>query len=260
MKNRNASKPIFLLAVLIQALAFIACTTGREPGRGLQGLGESDSTQVLHTSFSGSGMPIEVEFRKGRAHNHPLMAIWIEDTNGTYLQTLYVAESIGKGVFRHGDASSGRWMPGPIRRPAALPYWGHQRGKQAADGLYLPTQADPVPDGISGPTPKSHFLVRSGVPAPEPAVFRVLVEVNQSWDWNAYWTNNKFPGDKSYMSSSQPAVVYEAVINPGSGQREYPMRPIGHSHWSGKTGELFRDLGTLTTALDIAEEITVRIP
>jgi len=59
--------------------------------------------------------------------------------------------------------------------------------------------------------------------------------------------------------SCQPAVIYEAIIdnnNPGS---SYLMKPVGHSHYSGKTGDLFPDLSTLTTALQIADEIVVRI-
>jgi hypothetical protein len=37
------------------------------------------------------------------------------------------------------------------------------------------------------------------------------------------------------------------------------MVPVGHSHYSGKTGEIFPDLSTLTTALRIADSIIVRV-
>jgi hypothetical protein len=37
------------------------------------------------------------------------------------------------------------------------------------------------------------------------------------------------------------------------------MKPIGHSHPSGKDGELDSDLSTLTTALQIADSIVVRV-
>ncbi|MBW6461035.1 MAG: DUF2271 domain-containing protein [Bacteroidales bacterium] len=43
------------------------------------------------------------------------MVIWLEDMDGKYIETLYVAESIGKGIFRHGEKAKGQWMPGPIR-------------------------------------------------------------------------------------------------------------------------------------------------
>ena len=64
----------------------------------------------------------------------------------------------------------------------------------------------------------------------------MLFEINQNWDWNEYWTNNKFPDDENYKMSCQPALVYEAVIDNGKNLRSVAMKPIGHSHYSGKTG------------------------
>ncbi|TVR40768.1 MAG: hypothetical protein EA394_07485 [Bacteroidia bacterium] len=220
----------------------------------------SEVKDTLYTFPPGEGYTLEVLFTRGPSHNHPLMAVWIEDMNHNYIQTLYIAESIGKGVFRYGDPSGGRWMPGPIRRPAALPYWGHQRGIRADDGYYLPTQEDPMPDAVTGPTPKAGFVLISHIPGKDIRQFRVLFEINQSWDWNEYWTNVKFPDDEHYMTSSQPALVYAAVIDLDSEKEEYELLPIGHSHWSGENGNLYEDLGTITTALDIAESIRVRIP
>jgi hypothetical protein len=37
------------------------------------------------------------------------------------------------------------------------------------------------------------------------------------------------------------------------------MKPVGHGHYSGIDGSLTTDLSTLTTALEIAKSITVRI-
>ena len=37
------------------------------------------------------------------------------------------------------------------------------------------------------------------------------------------------------------------------------MKPIGHSHYAGETGELFTDLSTLSTALKIANTITLTV-
>ena len=54
-------------------------------------------------------------------------------------------------------------------------------------------------------------------------------------------------------------LVYEAIIAPDAKGSIYIMNVTGHSHYSGKTGELFTDISTLTTALKIAREIKVRI-
>jgi hypothetical protein len=86
-----------------------------------------------------------------------------------------------------------------------------------------------------------------------------LFEINQSWDWNEYWTNSKFPDDEQYKTSSQPALIYEAIIDLNSGNKEYEMQAIGHSHYSGKDGNLYTDLSTITTALEIVNKIIIRI-
>ncbi|MBN2173899.1 MAG: hypothetical protein JW731_07200 [Bacteroidales bacterium] len=214
---------------------------------------------VLQTNPDGSGAELEIIFKKGESHNHPLMAVWVEDTTGKYIQTLYVAKSIASGIFNYGDNSSGTWTQGEVRRPAALPYWGHKRGDRAPDGLYLPTPANPVPDAYTGATPTGDFRLETRLDKNGPDVYDVLLEINQSWDWNEYWTNNKYPDDEDYKSSSQPAVVYQARVGMNDTIKEFPMKFIGHSHYSGKTGELFTETNSLTTALDIADEIVVKV-
>ncbi|HKK43459.1 MAG TPA: hypothetical protein VJ963_13675, partial [Bacteroidales bacterium] len=173
--------------------------------------------------------------------------------------TLYVSESIGKGVFQHGDASRGFWMPGEIRRPAALPRWSHQRGIKAADGLYLPTPDKPVPDAYTGPTPGKSFILHTRLDKPGLKKFNILFEINQTWDWNEYWTNNKYPEDKEYKASCQPALVYSTMIDLDNLKDEYIMEIIGRSHHSGANGLLYDDIQTLSTALHIADQIIVRI-
>jgi hypothetical protein len=83
------------------------------------------------------------------------------------------------------------------------------------------------------------------------------MEINQTWDWNQYWHNNKFPDDEEYKTSCQPALVYMVEVDLRSDKTNWVMVPIGHSHPSGKTGELFADYSNHTTALQIAERITV---
>jgi hypothetical protein len=257
MKNRFLLVVVpGFLAVLVM-LSFKTSVAEYEPQKRRKA---AEEAVVIQTNQDGKGMQITIEFKKGKAHNHPLLAIWIEDMEGNYIQTLYVVQSIASSVFRHGEAGWGHWNEAVVRRPAALPYWGHQRGIKAGDGLYIPTPDNPVPDAYSGATPKSDFILFSRSDMPLPEQFRVLLEINQAWDWNQYWHNNKFPDDAEYKTSSQPALVYEASINMQDQLKEYEMKPIGHSHYSGKTGELFRDLSTLTSALEIAESIVVRLP
>lgn len=241
---------LFIISFTICIYTFMSCSQK----------GKQQSPPVydtLYTNIKELGTELRVIFAKGVSHNYPLMAIWIEDTLGNYIQTLYVAESIAKGVFKHGQTKKGKWLPGEIRRPAALPYWAHKRGIKEEDGLYIPAANNPLPDAITGETPLHNFILNTKLNEKKQEPFNLLFEINQTWDWNAYWTNNKYPDDEEYKTSCQPAVVYSTTINPTSNQEEYIMKPIGHSHYSGKDGNLYDDLTTLTTALTIAEQIKV---
>lgn len=214
---------------------------------------------IFNTNMDGQGIEIEIEFHKGSEFYYPLLAIWIEDLNGNYIQTLYVAKSIATGVFNYGQIKDNRWERDSKRRPAALPYWGHKYGFKAEDGYYLPTPENPVADAYTGATPKTDFILKAKSDSVLPKQFKILFEINQSWDWNEYWTNSKFPDDEQYKTSSQPALVYEVKLDLNSENKEYAMKPIGHSHYSGKDGNLYTDLSTITTALEIVDKITVRI-
>lgn len=243
-------KNIFYVLILVLLVSACAYDWTRRP--------KDTSFEVLTTNIDGKGIELQIEFKKGKHHNHPLMALWVETVDGAYIQTLYVAKSIAKGYYRHGDASTGRWKPGPIRRPATLPYWAHKRGVQEEDGLFIPTHKTPMPDAITGATPKGNFVVNTKTDEPLEQ-FAILFEINQSWDWNQYWHNNKFPDDEDYKTSSQPALVYKATIDLSQSRQKYELELIGHSHYAGRTGELFTDVSTITTAKEITKSITIRI-
>jgi hypothetical protein len=224
---------------------------------------KSSKVQVVSDIYTyntaAPGTDLSIQFTRGSEFNYPLMAIWVEDEQGNFIQTLYVSESIGKGIFEHGDASTGKWMPGPVMRPAALPYWSHRRGIINSSGFYLPDTEHPIPDAYTGPTPPGNFVLNTKIENQNLRKFKVFLEINQTWDWNEYWTNNKYPDDKEYKTSCQPALVYMTSVDLDSGVKSYEMTVIGHSHYSGKTGELFADISTMTTALNIVKTIRVVI-
>jgi hypothetical protein len=206
------------------------------------------------------GLRLVIDFRWGAAFNHPTFAVWIEELDGSFIETLYATESISTGTWPYGEVEPGKWKPEPGNqvRPAALPYWLHKRSKNDQKPN-LPTPEDPLPDAITSATPKSNFRLKTGVGPDVPKKFRLLVEINQTWDWNNYWTNNKFPEDKNYKTSAQPAVVYAVNIDLTDKITEYYLNPVGHSHYSGKNGLLYTDLSTLTTAMNIVEAIKLEI-
>ncbi len=254
--KRNRILPAALITmslfVLTGALTLNSCSSSR-----LTALPPKPDT--LLTNPEEQGALIAFHFEKGASSNHPLMALWIEDTTGKYIQTLYVAESIAKGTYGHGDASAGKWMPGPLRRPATLPVWAHSRGVREDDGYYIPTAGTALPDAVTGATPPGDFVVISRLLQNNPSVVDVYFEINQSWDWNEYWTNNKYPDDEEYKTSCQPALVYRARINLSVPGATAGLDLIGHGHYAGKDGEIYTDLSTITTAKNITKKAWVKI-
>ena len=240
-----------LLYTLILVLFLFSCATNKNI---------SDEKLVISSTPKEIQTNLDIEFYKGKAHNHPSFAIWIEDLNGNYVETLFVTRFVASGKFNYGEIEPGKWKnePGEVRRPATLPYWAHKRNIKADDGLFIPSPETAVPDAISGATPIANFSIKTGTKI-KTGKFRVLMEINQAWDSNKFWSNSKFPGDLDYFASLQPALVYAVTIDLNDTVKQYFMNPIGHSHYSGKDGKLYTDLTTLTSAKEIAEKIVVTL-
>jgi hypothetical protein len=240
-------KKLYLLLIIL-----VSCAPNRKI---------SEEKENLFSNQNGQGQYFEISFEKGKYYNHPSFAIWIEDLEGDYIETLFVTKFVASGVFGHGELEPGKWdkTPGRARRPAALPYWSHKRGILAPDGLYTPSPETSVVDALSGATPKTNFWLETRATSKLTSKFRLLMEINQPWDSNNNWNNAKFPGDWDYFSSLQPALVYAVTIDPQNTETEYFLNPIGHSQPSGKDGKLYTDLSTITSAKEIADKISVRI-
>jgi hypothetical protein len=243
---------LFLSFILITS---VACSTATMKNKEIT----PEQKTIVNSNPEGKGPEISIEFTKGESFKYPLMAAWIEDADGNYIQTLYVPTTIATGVFKYGREENNKWISAPKRAPQTLPYWSHKRGVKASDGLFMPEPQNPVPDAYSGATPVNGFILNAKADQDLPGIFKVMFEINENWDWNEYWTNSKFPDDENYKMSCQPALVYEVIIDMNKRSESYRMKAVGHSHYSGKTGELFPDLSTITTALNIADSIIVRI-
>lgn len=238
--------------IVFGALAFTACSNQKI---------NSPAFENLQTNVGEKGTQLEVQFSKGKAHNHPTFSIWVEDMNGEMIETLFVTKYLATGIFGHGELGEGKWdnKPGVAKRPASLPYWLHKRGIKADGKTYLPTVEHPVVDAITGATPKADFKLATSSIKQLPQKFRLMMEINQTWDWNEYWNNSLYPDDVNYKSSCQPALVYAVTIDQSKPELEYYLNPIGHSHYAGNDGELYTDLSTLTTAKEIVGKVIAKI-
>lgn len=237
---------VFILIIII----FSACTSQQKIESTVENI--ITRPEQINTQF-------EFNLTPGKYHNHPSFAVWVEDLEGNYIETLYVTKYYASGIFARGEAAQGKWKnePGNVRRPATLPYWSHKRNIKAPDGLYAPSTETAVPDALTGATPKAGFNLKTGSKVTGEKMFRILFEVNQAWDSNDFWTNDKYPDNFDYKTSLQPALVYAVTVSPGNAGKTLYLNPIGHSHPWGENGELFTDLTTITTAREIFGKIAV---
>ncbi|MBN2669455.1 MAG: hypothetical protein JXR60_09510 [Bacteroidales bacterium] len=144
---------------------------------------------------------------------------------------------------------------GESQQPAALPYWVYKKGK-STNNFNIPSPSHPFTDAITSATPSRSAIIKSAIENIE-LPFRILLEINQTWDWNQYWNNNKMPGNMAYRHSAQPSVIYACTIN--NVNTSYYLNPIGHGSPDGSEHKLFTDLSTLTTATEIFKRIKVEI-
>ena len=220
------------------------------------------SGQMLEVSHTKGNIKIDIEVGEHWLHDFPLFlgfskknspqfAIWFEDTAGNYLSTIFVTKKI---------ATEGWIANKNNRRIESLPHWAHKRGVVYDDGFLLPTKKNPLPDGITGATPKIDKEIQIKIenftePIIIKAEFNHSVDFNDSFLKNAEDEADNYSGGK--MGSGQPAVVYVGTINPDQ-QRTF-LKLIGYSSPDGSDGLIYSDLEELSTAKSIVKQISIEI-
>jgi|GEM_PF-1703378 len=234
---------------------------------------------VTETNTSYAGTSLELIFDKGSEFDEgwaPQYVIWIEDSMGFFIQNLYVCQSPGTNHMRGGSTHRAN--------PQAVPYWAHKAcieqeywistasnsGKfmtetdtdAELDLIYIaiPTgePGGPVPadlDSVTGATIYTDFTLESKLKATTETSFRILFEINRSYDNNAYYTSG-FSADKYYRGSDQPSLVYAADIDLSSSQKIYELELIGSGHYAGRDGNLY-PTDKHTTAKGLVDSIYV---
>lgn len=209
--------------------------------------------QLISTNAQINGREIEVEITKGPKDYYTVMAIWVEDAKGNYVETLFATDRIAKGLFKQEVDGEVKFIS--VRRPEAVPYWSHKRGIAENDGLFVPTPETALPDAITRPTPVSHFRLQAKMEKRDLQQFKVLFEVNRSFDWNEYYNEKAFPDDFIYSGNGyvgQPSLIYSTpLIDLNSPHKSYLMEVIGRGHHSGRDGRLYTNLSNITTALEL---------
>ncbi|KXJ04281.1 hypothetical protein AC249_AIPGENE3254, partial [Exaiptasia diaphana] len=228
---------------------------------------DHNNREVIEMNMDGETQ-LSIDLLRGEHYWHPQMAIWIEDSSGNFIQTLFISRASAEGLFFGGRSKENfktfdeqTDATGDYRRVDALPVWSHKRNIRYDDGMYVPPNHQPIVDGTSGPTISESFLLKTSTD--ELKRFHVRVEINVAFDDNEYYSEFDFLDDETYHSGTgqlgQPSIIFEAEVDTDDEQNYYLMNLIGHGHRSGQTGELYNDLSTLTTAKHIVERIVLGV-
>jgi hypothetical protein len=174
------------------------------------------------------------------------LAIWLNDENGMFIDTVYVTRKTAReGLGNRGGELDDRWGGS---RLSVLPVWAHQRGIDDGSGNYYPSKAKPLVDAISSATPKAGQFIWNWQPrrALKPGRYDYYIEVNKSFDQNEYHNYSWYRG--------QPSVIWRGHLQVGNQISRSKAEIIGHGHVAGADGRIDSDLSTLTTALDLIRE------
>lgn len=220
---------------------------------------QSFDYQIITNEDIAAKYTLKVEAKKGAAFRHPQFALWLGDSTGQYIQTLYISNSMSNSEYNNVYDGKG-WSKGVVRRPEALPIWAHQRNIVASDGLYIPLGKTPDLDGVSGATPSSNFILNTSMSLHSFSEFTVFLEVNQSFDWNEYYTKESFPNDTVYSGSGkvgQPSLLYAKKVSweELQHQKYFFLELKGHGHHSGKTGKVYSTMDSISSAAQILERV-----
>lgn len=242
--------------------------------------------RVDQTKAGAIGNKLVIDLRKGPYFRWPQYAIWLETMDGKFIQPLYVTQKLAHNQFINkvtlrnqqqvftsdvSDYDDQAWdktfayesspeTASQRARPESLPVFLHQIASQQA--LDEKTKMPKDIDGYSGATMLENFLLSSRADKSLPDKYKIRFEINQSFDFNTYYSSDRFPDDAIYSGngySAQPSVIYEATIDTQSPQQYYPMTLIGHGHHSGKDGHVDSDMSKLTTAKELVDRIIVEV-
>ncbi len=167
----------------------------------------------------------------------PQCAVWIEEKDGAFVDTLYVTKS----------ANSRLWKFSPKEgRPESLPVWYHASGVNPAIG------SEKKFDAVSGATPKQGLQCQKEVSLEKGRTYRIRVELNQSFDYNSLWTK------KNSGVNGQPSIIYEARFTAADSIPEVEMHMLGLGSVDGSDGDIHIGQNDFLTSADrIADKIYI---
>ena len=216
----------------------------------------SSGENIIRTNSKVAGQAVELKVITGKGYETekkmgiislkitPQIIVWLEDTKGNLLETLFVTKKYGKQQWQMQ-----KYDPNKTFRAEAFPFW---LNKALASKKELPTKNKPYPDAVTGATPKASFTLQSKfAKSNEPVV--ICLELNSAFD-----TNEAYKAQKQFDAidiNGQPSLVYKATLTPDSKGKEVKLELAGHGGNTADDGKLYTDLSGITTAKDMVSSI-----
>ena len=152
---------------------------------------------------------ISVAVNPGEAYSKraPQIAVWVEDSDGTYVGTLFVTKK----------ASGNKWIGSPKDgRPESLPDWYKSKGQNPAVKI---SKEDL--DATTSATPKKGIVISKDLELEKGKTYVFKCQANQSFDYNEYYTK------KNSGVDGQPAVLYAGEMIPDGTEKEIKLEFSG---------------------------------
>lgn len=177
---------------------------------------------------------------KSTGKNWYQMALWIEDDDGNYVETLYVTSSVGREGLGNGYMKIfGITFQ---ESPGSLPVWAHRRNVIYGDSYY-PPKKKPLPDAMTGATIKASEFMKSFTLSNDVVqmlgdqAWHCLLEINVSRD-------------------GVPSMVYRATVDPEeSGKMSFQF--VGYGEKKGRDGGFHDPVDLDLSRLDILQFATL---
>jgi hypothetical protein len=170
---------LIFMVFFVSLIGYFGCNTGGKTMRSIISNG-IEITVEIGEHWQGKMKVFIFSVKKT-----PQLAVWIEDSQGNYVSTI---TATGKSVKNN-------WISAPKEgRPEALPVWNHKRQNSSEEI-----------DITSSATPKGTVDIQvDNDSLTDGKEYNVHLEVNNSFDYNDYWTEN------NSGVNGQPSLVYHA--------------------------------------------------
>lgn len=172
----------------------------------------------------------------------PQFAIWLEDSAGNFVRTLYVTKKAGKQNWIFAPKSG---------RPESLPVWYYSIASEIKDKNAQSTHEESF-DAVTSATPKGGIVFDISID--DDSDYVIKAEFNKSFDYNDFYKK------ENSGVNGQPSVVYSARIpaNFSKNSGEIKLDFAGLGSLDGTDGIIHIDTAHLTTAKSIVKLVAIK--